>query len=81
MEVSKAPRYNKRYLLGLLPEETNCSGNKLDNPEVAPVSEISDPENSATLNSTEEPEVIATALSSSFPMCLIVQRLQMLQQR
>ena len=52
-----------------------------DSPEVAPESEISDPENSGALDSTEEPEVSRIALSSSFPMCLILQRLQMLQQR
>ena len=55
----------------LLPEgDESALVTNSDNPEVAPVSEISDPENSATLNSTEEPEVIADRLELLIPNVL-----------
>ena len=41
-----------------------------DSPEVVPESEISDPENSGTLNPTEEPEVIADRLELLIPNVL-----------
>lgn len=55
----------------LLPEgDESALVTNSDNPEVAPVSEISDPENSGTLNSTEEPEVIADRLELLIPNVL-----------
>ena len=55
----------------LLPEgDESALVTNSDNPEVVPESEISDPENSGTLNSTEEPEVIADRLELLIPNVL-----------
>ena len=55
----------------LLPEgDESALVTNSDSPEVAPESEISDPENSGTLHSTEEPEVVADRLELLIPNVL-----------
>ena len=55
----------------LLPEgDESALVTNSDSPEVVPESEISDPENSGTLNPTEEPEVIADRLELLIPNVL-----------
>ena len=55
----------------LLPEgDESVLATNSDSPEVAPESEISDPENSGALDSTEEPEVIADRLELLIPNVL-----------
>ena len=55
----------------LLPEgDESALVTNSDSPEVVPESEISDPENSGALNSTEEPEVIADRLELLIPNVL-----------